>query len=188
MRERENNYLPLFETKAAKGRIAYLAYVVSVIIGICLIFAYRVIHFPAQEKVTRWIWIGLFIAELWFTLYWLVTQSVRWNPVYRHTFKDRLSQRYEKYFPKIDIFVCTADHTVEPPIMVANTVLSVMAYDYPTEKLSVYLSDDGGSDLMFYALLEASQFSKYWLPFLQEIQNRTTFSRSLFFHCLPTFQ
>ena len=43
--------------------------------------------------------------------------------------------------PKVDIFVCTANPDIEPPIMVINTVLSVMAYDYPIEKLSVYLSD-----------------------------------------------
>lgn len=67
--------------------------------------------------------------------------------------------------PGIDIFVCTADPAVEPPSMVINTVLSVMAYDYPPEKLSVYLSDDGGSELTFYALLEASRFAKEWLPF-----------------------
>jgi cellulose synthase/poly-beta-1,6-N-acetylglucosamine synthase-like glycosyltransferase len=67
--------------------------------------------------------------------------------------------------PKVDIFVCTADPEIEPPIMVINTVLSVMAYDYPSEKLSVYLSDDAGSDITFYALLEASKFAKHWLPF-----------------------
>ncbi|KAF9611342.1 hypothetical protein IFM89_030131 [Coptis chinensis] len=50
-------------------------------------------------------------------------------------------------------------------MMAINTVLSVMAYNYPTEKLSVYVSDDGGSDLTFYALLEASQFGKHWIPF-----------------------
>ncbi|KAF8414277.1 hypothetical protein HHK36_002278 [Tetracentron sinense] len=72
---------------------------------------------------------------------------------------------YEKELPGVDIFVCTADPMIEPPTMVINTVLSVMAYDYPPEKLSVYLSDDGGSDLTFYALLEASRFSKQWLPF-----------------------
>lgn len=49
--------------------------------------------------------------------------------------------------------------------MVVNTVLSLMAYDYPPEKLHVYLSDDGGSELMFYALIEASLFSGAWLPF-----------------------
>lgn len=54
--------------------------------------------------------------------------------------------------------------------MVINTVLSVMAYDYPPEKLSVYLSDDGGSCLTFYALLEASMFSKIWLPFCKKFK------------------
>ncbi|KAG6394167.1 hypothetical protein SASPL_144747 [Salvia splendens] len=72
---------------------------------------------------------------------------------------------YEDDLPRVDIFVCTADPQLEPPLMVADTVLSVMAYDYPPEKLSVYLSDDGCSDLVFYALYEASKFSRVWLPF-----------------------
>ncbi|OQU89661.1 hypothetical protein SORBI_3002G238300 [Sorghum bicolor] len=40
-----------------------------------------------------------------------------------------------------------------------------MAYSYPADKLSVYLSDDGCSALTFYALWEASRFAKLWLPF-----------------------
>lgn len=68
----------------------------------------------------------------------------------------------------MDIFVCTADPQIEPPMMVINTVLSVMSYDYPTEKFSVYLSDDAGSDLTFYALTEASHFSKHWIPFCKK--------------------
>ncbi|KAI9115793.1 hypothetical protein K1719_013462 [Acacia pycnantha] len=44
-----------------------------------------------------------------------------------------------------------------------NTVSSVMAYDYPSEKLNVYLSDDAASEITFYDLLEAS-FAKHWLP------------------------
>ena len=70
--------------------------------------------------------------------------------------------------PGVDIFVCTADPGIEPPIMVINTVLSVMAYNFPSQKLSVYLSDDAGSDLTFHALLEASRFSKLWLPFCRK--------------------
>ncbi|PPS16922.1 hypothetical protein GOBAR_AA03675 [Gossypium barbadense] len=76
--------------------------------------------------------------------------------------------RYGNELPGVDIFVCTADPVIEPPMMVINTVLSVMAYDYPPEKLSVYLSDDAGSQLTFYALLEASQFAKYWIPFCKK--------------------
>lgn len=68
----------------------------------------------------------------------------------------------------MDIFVCTADPIMEPPTLVINTILSVMSYNYPPEKLSVYLSDDGGSEYTFYALLEASRFSKYWIPFCKK--------------------
>uniref|UniRef100_A0A2N9HRR5 Cellulose synthase-like protein E6 n=1 Tax=Fagus sylvatica TaxID=28930 RepID=A0A2N9HRR5_FAGSY len=57
---------------------------------------------------------------------------------------------------------------MEPPTLVINTVLSVMSYNYPPEKLSIYLSDDGGSELTFYALLEASSFSKHWIPFCKK--------------------
>ncbi|KAJ8770571.1 hypothetical protein K2173_018062 [Erythroxylum novogranatense] len=159
--------LPLFETKSSRKRLLFKFYLASVLVAICLIWVYRISYLP-EGLLQRWAWIGLFIAEVWFTFYWIVTQVLRWNPVYRFTFRDRLSQRYEKYLPGIDIFVCTADPVMEPPIMVVNTVLSVMAYDYPPEKLNVYLSDDGGSDLTFYAMLEASKFSKYWLPFCKK--------------------
>ncbi|XVF86210.1 hypothetical protein PTKIN_Ptkin18bG0021900 [Pterospermum kingtungense] len=54
--------------------------------------------------------------------------------------------------------------------MVINTVLSVMAYDYPLEKLSIYLSDDGGLELTFYAMLEAATFSKKWLAFCKSLK------------------
>ncbi|KAL2467062.1 Cellulose synthase-like protein E1 [Abeliophyllum distichum] len=138
-------------------------------LGVLSICVYRVRHFPAQE-LKRWAWIGVFMAELWYALYWLITQSVRCSPIYRYTFKDRLSRRYEEVLPGIDIFVCTADPVLEPPVMVINTVLMVMSYNYPPEKLNVYLSDDGGSEVMFYALLEAFQFSKIWLPFCRKFK------------------
>ncbi|QCD78143.1 cellulose synthase A [Vigna unguiculata] len=63
-----------------------------------------------------------------------------------------------------------ADPEIEPPVMVINTVLSLMAYDYPPHKLSVYLSDDAASDITFYALLEASTFAKQWLPFCRNFK------------------
>ncbi|KAJ7960952.1 putative Cellulose synthase [Quillaja saponaria] len=165
-----DEYDPLFETKKVKGRVMFRLFSVSLFVGICFIWAYRLKHIPKEGEDGRWVWIGLLGSELWFSLYWVLTQALRWNPVYRHTFKDRLSQRYEKNLPGVDIFVCTADPVLEPPMMVINTVLSVMAYDYPTEKLSVYLSDDAGSDLTFYALLEASSFAEYWLPFCKKFK------------------
>ena len=79
--------------------------------------------------------------------------------------------RYQNAFPGIDIFVCTEDPMIEPPVMMINIVLSVMAYAYPPEKLSVYLLHDGGSVLIFYAILqEASCFSKIWLSFCNKFK------------------
>ncbi|XP_030971443.1 cellulose synthase-like protein E6 isoform X1 [Quercus lobata] len=166
----KDDNLPLFETKLAKGRILFQFYSLLIFVGTCFIFAYRLSHIPAKGEPGRWAWMGLFFSELWFCFYWFATTVVRWNPIYRNTFKDRLSHRYEKALPGVDIFVCTADPVIEAPVMVINTVLSVMAYDYPPEKLSVYLSDDGGSDLTFYAMLEASRFSKIWLPFCKKFK------------------
>nr|AFZ78595.1 cellulose synthase-like protein [Populus tomentosa] len=166
----KNEYLPLFETRASRGRLLFKLYVLTIFVAICMILVYRVSYLPVEGAVEIWSWIGMFFAELWFSFYWFITQLVRWNPIYRYTFKDRLSQRYEKDLPGVDIFVCTADPEIEPPTMVINTVLSMMAYDYPPEKLSVYLSDDGGSDLTFYAMLEASRFSKHWLPFCKNFK------------------
>ncbi|KAK1391587.1 cellulose synthase-like protein E6 [Heracleum sosnowskyi] len=116
------------------------------------------------------VWIGMIAAEVWFGLYWILTQAARWNPIYRRTFKDNLTNRHEKELPGVDIFVCTANPTIEPPIMVINTVLSVMAYDYPSQKVSVYLSDDGGSDITFYALILGSTFDKHWIPYCKKFK------------------
>jgi len=74
----------------------------------------------------------------------------------------------------MDIFICTVDPIKEPPLTVINIVLSALALDYPMEKLSCYVSDDRGSLVTFYALLEASRFAKIWLPFFDNysIQDR----------------
>ena len=91
----KDGYLPLFETKVAKGRILFRCYAASVFVGIIFICVYRVVHFPpaSAQVLRRCAWTGLFLSELWFSFYWFLTQFVRWNPVYRYTFKDRLSQR-----------------------------------------------------------------------------------------------
>ncbi|KAF3449304.1 hypothetical protein FNV43_RR10032 [Rhamnella rubrinervis] len=182
MRKAKSEHLPLFETKSGKGLIPFRLFVASTLASICFIFVYRVRFMPAVPLLgnneleadlgVRWTaWIGLFLAEIWFSFHWLLVVALKWKRIYRTTHKQRLSLRYdEAAFPGIDIIVCTADAKIEPPIMVVNTILSVMAYDYPSDKLSVYLSDDGGSDLMFYAMLEASRFSEQWIPFCRKFK------------------
>ncbi|KAA3473338.1 Cellulose synthase [Gossypium australe] len=163
-------YLPLFETRPARGRQLFQLFSASIYITICFIWVYRVSYFPATEaKAERWTWLGLFLAELWFSFYWSLTLIFKWNPVFRYTFKHRLSSSLSNSSIKL-ILVTTADPGIELPIMVINTVLSVMAYDYPPEKLSVHLSDDGCSDLIFYALLEAASFSQIRLPFCRKLK------------------
>lgn len=83
----------LFEIKGGKGRIWYKLYACSVLVGVCLIWAYKATHIPKLGEEESWIWLSLFGAELWFGLYWVLDQSVRWNPVYHCTFKERLSKR-----------------------------------------------------------------------------------------------
>lgn len=79
--------------------------------------------------------------------------------------------------PAVDLFVTTADPELEPPIMTINTVLSLLAVDYPTNKLACYVSDDGCSPLTFYSLVEASKFAKIWVPFCKKynVQVRAPF-------------
>lgn len=56
----------------------------------------------------------------------------------------------------------------EPPLITANTVLSILAVDYPVEKVSCYVSDDGASMLTFEALSETSEFARKWVPFCKK--------------------
>lgn len=60
------------------------------------------------------------------------------------------------------------DPTKEPPLITANTVLSILAVDYPVEKVSCYVSDDGAALLTFEAVSETSLFAKKWVPFCKK--------------------
>ncbi|KAE8676858.1 Cellulose synthase A catalytic subunit 4 [Hibiscus syriacus] len=57
------------------------------------------------------------------------------------------------------------DPLKEPPIITANTVLSILAADYPVDKVCCYLSDDGASMLTFDSLSETAEFARRWVPF-----------------------
>jgi hypothetical protein len=89
----EEDRVPLFETKEARFRGAYKVFASTVFVGICLIWVYRLTHIPSAGEQGRWAWIGMFMAELWFGLYWILTQSSRFKVVYNYPFKQRLSYR-----------------------------------------------------------------------------------------------
>jgi cellulose synthase A len=60
------------------------------------------------------------------------------------------------------------DPAKEPPLVTANVILSILGVDYPVDKVSCYLSDDGASMLTFDALSETSEFARKWVPFCKK--------------------
>ena len=89
-----DDHPPLFVTKSAKGRTLVRFYALIILVCACLIFVYRLSHIPAKQEAGRWAWVGLFLSELWLCFYWFLTMIVRWNPIYRCTFKVSLSHVY----------------------------------------------------------------------------------------------
>ncbi|KAL3527925.1 hypothetical protein ACH5RR_012581 [Cinchona calisaya] len=135
-----------------------------------LFFHYRILH-PVKDAYG--LWMTSVICEIWFALSWILDQFPKWYPIERETYLDRLSLRYEKEgkpseLASLDIFVSTVDPMKEPPLITANTVLSILAVDYPVEKVSCYVSDDGAAMLTFEALSETSEFARKWVPFCKK--------------------
>lgn len=138
---------------------------------------WRITH-PNHEAI--WLWLMSVICEIWFAFSWLLDQLPKLCPVRRVTDLSVLKDRFEssetnlrnpKKFsdlPGIDVFVSTADSEKEPPLVTANTILSILAVDYPVEKVACYLSDDGGSLVTFEALAEAASFARIWVPFCRK--------------------
>ncbi|WVZ06558.1 hypothetical protein V8G54_019904 [Vigna mungo] len=115
------------------------------------------------------------VCEIWFAFSWLLDQLPKLCPINRSTYLNVLKEKFEVPSPNnrtrkldlpgIDVFVSTADPAKEPPLVTANTILSILTADYPVEKLSCYVSDDGGALLTFEAMAEAASFANVWVPF-----------------------
>ncbi|KAL3721565.1 hypothetical protein ACJRO7_033979 [Eucalyptus globulus] len=132
-----------------------------------LFLHYRILH-PVNDAYG--LWLTSVICEIWFAVSWILDQFPKWYPIERETYLDRLSLRYEREgkpseLAPVDVFVSTVDPMKEPPLITANTVLSILAVDYPVDKVACYVSDDGAAMLTFEALSETSEFAKKWVPF-----------------------
>ncbi|KAF5771394.1 putative cellulose synthase (UDP-forming) [Helianthus annuus] len=119
------------------------------------------------------LWLISVICEVWFALSWLLDQFPKWFSVERETYLDRLALRYDRegepsQLAPINVFVSTMDPLKEPPLITANTVLSILAVDYPVDKVSCYVSDDGSAMLMFESLSETAEFARKWVPFCKK--------------------
>ncbi|XP_073155564.1 cellulose synthase A catalytic subunit 2 [UDP-forming]-like [Henckelia pumila] len=158
--------LPISSSKINPYRLIIILRVV--VLG--FFFHYRILH-PVPDAYG--LWMTSVICEIWFAASWILDQFPKWYPVERETYLDRLSLRYEKEgkqseLADIDIFVSTVDPMKEPPLITANTVLSILAVDYPVDKVSCYVSDDGAAMLTFEALSETSEFARKWVPFCKK--------------------
>eukprot|EP01018_Ginkgo_biloba_P016622 Gb_31675 [translate_table: standard] len=116
------------------------------------------------------LWRIAVICEIFFGIVWILDGVAKCFQIKRKAYLERLLCRGNIYseLPNMDVFITTADPWKEPPLVVANTVISVLAADYSPNKLCCYVSDDGGSPYTFYAILEAYQFAKKWVPFCKK--------------------
>ncbi|XP_024960826.1 cellulose synthase-like protein H1 [Cynara cardunculus var. scolymus] len=175
METRDSDSAPLHEKIFFKNttpraiELVILALLVSLLV-------YRVVTFKDQDNYFPWL-LAL-LCESWFTLYWIIIVNAKWTQCMNKTYPERLLDRVnESEFPAVDIFVTTADPVLEPCILTMNTVLSLLAVDYPANKLALYLSDDGCSPLILYSLVETTKFAKLWVPFCKKynVQVRAPF-------------
>lgn len=145
------------------------------LIALVLFLTWRVQN-PNQDAM--WLWGLSIVCEIWFAFSWLLDQLPKLNPINRATDLSALGDKFEQPsptnplgksdLPGIDVFVSTADPEKEPPLVTGNTILSILAADYPIEKLSCYISDDGAALLTFEAMAEAVNFAHVWVPFCRK--------------------
>ncbi|KAJ1690832.1 hypothetical protein LUZ63_014987 [Rhynchospora breviuscula] len=153
----------------------YRLLVVIRLVVLGLFLAWRVTN-PNEEAM--WLWGMSIVCEIWFAFSWLLDQMPKLNPINRAADLAALREKFEtpspynpqgrSDLPGLDVFISTADPEKEPPLVTANTLLSILATEYPVEKLSVYISDDGAAMLTYEAMAEASAFAEVWVPFCRK--------------------
>lgn len=145
------------------------------LVALAFFLEWRIKH-PNENAV--WLWLTSVICEIWFAFSWILDQIPKLCPINRVTDLQVLHDKFDmpspsnptgrSDLPGVDLFVSTADPEKEPPLVTANTVLSILAVDYPVEKIACYISDDGGSLLTFEAMAEAAGFADLWVPFCRK--------------------
>ncbi|KAF3780515.1 putative mixed-linked glucan synthase 7 [Nymphaea thermarum] len=159
--------LPLQERVEHPNTVERLFLCIHSVLILCLLL-YRLAVLPELPGgVAFGVWLAALLCECWFAFIWVLSLNCKWHFIEHKTFPDRLLQRFKssEQFPAMDVFVTTADPVMEPPI---NTVLSILAVDYPASKIACYLSDDGCSPITFFSLIEASKFAHSWVPFCKK--------------------
>ncbi|KAM6565051.1 hypothetical protein CsatB_025049 [Cannabis sativa] len=149
-------------------------YRIVIVLRIIILFFFLQFRVSTPVQDAFPLWLISVMCEIWFALSWIIDQLPKWNPITRETYLDRLCIRFEpnnNNLSPIDVFITSFDHLFnehDDPIVMANTLLSILATDYPIDKLCVYVSDDGASKLFFDSIVETAEFAKRWVPFCKK--------------------
>ncbi|PON35109.1 Cellulose synthase [Parasponia andersonii] len=164
--------LPLCEKIPIRNNLEKAIDLTTLLLLISLLL-YRLLHLSHHGYP----WLLAFLCESWFTFDFILGVNTKWTPLDFKTHPQTLLEREGAELPAVDLYVTTADFVLEPPIMTVNTVLSLLAVEYPAQKLACYVSDDGCSALVLYSLIEASEFARLWAPFCRkyDVQVRAPF-------------
>ncbi|KAL6657841.1 hypothetical protein ACP70R_005621 [Stipagrostis hirtigluma subsp. patula] len=162
----------LFRRYKLKGTILhpYRALIFIRLIAFAMFFMWRIRH---NKSNIMWFWTMSVIGDIWFGFSWLLNQLPKFNPI--KTIPDiaalkrhcDLSDGTSK-LPGIDVFVTTANPIDEPILYTMNSILSILATDYPADRLACYVSDDSGALILYEALVEVAKLATLWVPFCRK--------------------
>uniref|UniRef100_A0A0E0I265 Glycosyltransferase 2-like domain-containing protein n=1 Tax=Oryza nivara TaxID=4536 RepID=A0A0E0I265_ORYNI len=158
---------PLFRTYKVKGSILhpYRFLILLRLIAIVAFFAWRVRH---KNRDGAWLWTMSMVGDVWFGFSWVLNQLPKLSPIKRVPDLAALADRHSGDLPGVDVFVTTVDPVDEPILYTVNTILSILAADYPVDRYACYLSDDGGTLVHYEAMVEVAKFAELWVPFCRK--------------------
>lgn len=156
----------------------YVMHRLLVVIRLVVLIFFLGWRITNPNEDAMWLWGMSIVCEVWFAFSWLLDQLPKLNPINRAADLSALREKFEtpgpynpqgrSDLPGLDVFISTADPEKEPPLVTANTLLSIVATEYPVEKLAIYISDDGAAMLTYEAMAEAAAFAEVWVPFCRK--------------------
>ncbi|CAN6199383.1 unnamed protein product [Urochloa humidicola] len=161
----------LFRNKRVKRTFLYpyRFLILARLIAIIVFFIWRVKNNTGDVE---WLWALSVAGDVWFGFSWLLNQLPRLNPIKSIPDLAALEHQYaandDGELPGVDVFINTANPVDEPVLCTMNSVLSILAADYPAEKLACYLSDDAGALVHYEALADTARFAALWVPFCRK--------------------
>nr|ABZ01581.1 cellulose synthase-like CslF9 [Hordeum vulgare] len=162
----------LYRTFRVKGFFINLYRLLTLVrvIVVILFFTWRMRH---RDSDAMWLWWISVVGDLWFGVTWLLNQITKLKPRKCVPSISVLREQLDQPdggsdLPLLDVFINTVDPVDEPMLYTMNSILSILATDYPVQKYATYFSDDGGSLVHYEGLLLTAEFAASWVPFCRK--------------------